>query len=191
MATMGRLAALAAALAVAMLLAGCSSSAGDPPLATAAPPQEADLDWVERSPAEGRALVFRTRRFSVTEAGWEADLEIENETPIAWQLGEDPVAVGQSFGVMLFATGEPQEVERRGADGDLPGLRPARTFEPALPPKLAPGDTWRGTVGADGALASGRFVRVVFGPFVAEGEPPEGTPAQFLWITDHAYRLRP
>ena len=70
------------------------------------------------------------------------------------------------------------------------GLRPARTFEPALPTELARDDSWRGTVGADGALAAGRYVRVVFGPFVTEDEPPEGMPTQFFWITDHAYRLR-
>ena len=91
---------------------------------------------------------------------------------------------------MLFATGELDEVEQRGADGDLPGLRPARSFEPALPAELDRGDSWRGTVGADGALAAGRYVRVVFGPFVTEDEPPEGMPTQFFWITDHAYRLR-
>ncbi len=130
------------------------------------------------------------RRFSVTQSGWEAELEIENETTATWKLAEDPVAVGQSFGVMLFATGELDEVEQRGADGDLPGLRPARTFEPALPTELARDDSWRGTVGADGALAAGRYVRVVFGPFVTEDEPPEGMPTQFFWITDHSYRLR-
>ena len=99
------------------------------------------------------------------------------------------MAVGQSFGIMLFATGDLDEVEQRGADGDLPGLRPARTFDPALPAKLRPGASWRGTVGADGALAAGRYVRVVFGPLVAEGDAPEGMPAQFFWITDHAHRL--
>jgi hypothetical protein len=186
----GRLTAFAVALVAGALLAGCSSGVGDTPPARAAPPQQAELDWVERSPDEGPALVFHTRRFSVTESGWEAELEIANETTTAWELGEDPVAVGQSFGLMLFATAELDEVEQRGANGDLPGLRPARTFEPGLPSKLAPGNTWRGTVGADGALAAGRYVRVVFGPFVAEDEPPEGMPAQFFWITDNSYRLR-
>ena len=186
----GRLTALAVAFVAGTLLAGCSSDSGEAPPARAAPPQEAELDWVERSPENGPALVFHVGRFSVTESGWEAQLEIENETTIAWQLAEDPVEVGQSFGVMLFATGELDEVEERGADGDLPGLRPARTFEPALPTELAPGESWRGLVGADGALAAGRYVRVAFGPFLTEDEPPEGMPAQFFWITDHAYRLR-
>ena len=150
-----RLTALAVVLVAGMLLAGCSSDSGDAPSARAASPQEAELDWVERSPENGPALVFHVRRFSVTESGWEAQLEIENETAVTWKLAEDPVAVGQSFGVMLFATGELDEVEQRGADGDLPGLRPARTFEPALPAELDRGESWRGTVGADGALAAG------------------------------------
>jgi hypothetical protein len=184
------LAAFALALAAVLVASGCNSPSRETPPATAAPPQEATLNWVERSPETGPALVFRTRTFSVTDDGWRAELEIENTTPVAWELGEDPVAVGQSFGIMLFATNELDEVEQRGANGDLPGLRPARTFDPPLPAKLRPGASWRGTVGATGALAAGRYVRVVFGPLVAEDDPPEGMPGQFYWITDHAYRLR-
>jgi len=183
------LAVLGLALAAGLLVSGCSSSSGEPPPAIPAPPQTATLNWVERSPAEGPALVFRTHTFAVTEDGWKAELEIENTTSVTWELGEDPVAVGQSFGIMLFATGDLDEVEQRGADGDLPGLRPARRFDPPLPAKLRPGASWRGTVGADGALAAGRYVRVVFGPLVAEGDAPEGMPGQFYWITDHAHRL--
>jgi hypothetical protein len=81
-------------------------------------------------------------------------------------------------------------VEQRSDASDLPGLRPARTFDPQLAPRLAPGASWRGTISAPGNLAAGRYVRVVFGPLVAVGKPPEGVPARFVWITDHAYRLR-
>jgi hypothetical protein len=185
-----RLAALGLALAVGLLVAGCGSSSS-PPEAVAAPPQEVDLAWVEHSPADGPGLTFRVTRFAVTATGWEADVAVENHTDIGWQLGEDPVAVGQSFGIMLFSSGELDEVERRSADGELPGLRPARTFEPPLAATLAPGKSWDGTVGAEGALAAGRWVRVVFGPLVAEGDPPDGMPSQFAWITDHSYRLKP
>ena len=53
-----------------------------------------------------------------------------------------------------------------------------------------PGDGWRGTISAPGSLASGRWVRVVFGPLVAVGDPPDDMRSRFVWITDHAYRLR-
>jgi hypothetical protein len=178
-------------VAAAMLVAGCGSDDGAPPPASAAPPQRAELGWTERSPAEGPGLVFRTRWFAVTETGWEADVEIENRTAITWELGADRLAVGQSFGIMLFATGDLDEVEQRGRNSDLPGLRPAQTFVPALPARLAPHAAWHGVISARGTLASGRYVRVVFGPLVALGDPPDDMPSQFVWITDHAYRLRP
>lgn len=177
-------------LLAALLVAGCSSDDGPPFRSQPAGPQQVELGWEERSGAEGLALVFRVHRLEVSAEGWEADVEIENRTGIPWELGADRVAVEQSFGVMLFATGELGEVERRGRDGDLPGLRAAQSFVPPLPARLAAGGRWRGTASARGRLAAGRYLRVVFGPLVAVGEPPGEMPSRFSWITDHAYRLR-
>ena len=187
---MPRAVAVLAVLGAVLLVAGCGSSGGAPPPAVAAPPQAAELAWNERSPATGPGLVFRVFRFAVTDDGWEAEVEVENRTGIAWEMGVDPVAVDQSFGIMLFATGDLGEVDERSRNSDLPGLRPAQTFVPALPARLEPGASWRGAVSAHGNLAAGRYVRVVFGPLVALGDPPEGMPRRFVWITDHAYRLR-
>lgn len=178
------------ALGAVLLTAGCSSGSTPPVIPEPAPPQAAELAWVERSPETGPGLVFRVRRFAVTESGWESDVEIENRTGISWSLGENPVAVEQSFGIMLFATGDMGELEERNQDAELPGLRAAQRFVPELPARLRPGDDWRGTISAPGSLASGRWVRVVFGPLLAVGDPPDDMPSQFVWITDHAYHLR-
>ena len=43
---------------------------------------------------------------------------------------------------------------------------------------------------ASGALVAGSWVRVVFGPLVAAGNPPPDLDEQIVWITDHSYRLR-
>jgi hypothetical protein len=171
---------------------GCGAGAGDSasPPATAAGEQSAELGWKEQTPPTGPALVFRVHRFTVTATGWEADVEIENTTSVVWQLATDRVAIEQTFGLMLFATGELDEVERRGRDGELPGLRPVQTFDPPPPERLLPGRSWRTTISAGGTLAAGRFVRVVFGLLNAEGDPPAGMADDFFWITDHAYRLR-
>jgi hypothetical protein len=190
MGPMQRPAAVLVALGTLLLASGCGSSEPAPPPAVAAPPQAKELAWNERTPETGPGLVFRVHRFAVTVDGWEADVEVGNRSQIPWILGEDPVAVSQSFGLMLFATGELGEVEQRSDASDLPGLRPAQAFAPALAPRLAPNASWRGTISAPGKLAAGRYVRVVFGPLVAVGKPPEGVPARFVWITDHAYRLR-
>ncbi|MCZ7588523.1 MAG: hypothetical protein M5U27_06625 [Gaiella sp.] len=178
------------ALGAGALAVGCGASPVTPPPVVAAPPQAAELAWNERSPATGPHLVFRVRRFAVTAQGWEADVEVENRTTVTWELATDRVAVGQSFGIMLFATDELAELEERNRSGDLPGLRAAQSFVPELAATLTPGASWRGTISAHGNLAAGRYVRVVFGPLVADGSPPAGMPARFVWITDHAYRLR-
>ena len=54
---------------------------------------------------------------------------------------------------------------------------------------LAPNQTWRATLSAPGSLADGSYVRVVFGPFRAVGEPPAEMEREVVWITDRAHRL--
>jgi len=183
-----RAALLFVAISIAIATA-CSSEETVVPPSRAAAPQSAELGWSEPFPTAGPALVFRVHRVAVTERGWEADVEIENRTDVEWEIGTDRVAVAQSFGVMLFETGELDEVERRGRDGELPGLRAVDRFDPPVPPRLVPGRRWRTTISARGTLAAGRYLRIVFGPLVAKAEPPEGMQPEFVWITDHAYRL--
>ena len=183
-----RLAGLAILVAAA---AGCGGEEAPQTLPTeAAPPQRAELGWEEQLPETGAALVFRVHRFAVTSDGWEAEVEVENRTEIAWRLPGAVDAVPTSFGVMLFTSDELDEVEERSREGDLPGLREAESYEPGLPARLAPGADWRGVIAARGSLAAGLYVRLVLGPFVAVGDPPEGMQAGFSWITDHAHRLR-
>ncbi len=173
-------------MGAAALLAGCSSG-GTPSLpAGPAPPQRATLDWVERYPAAGPALVFTVVSFAITDSGWKAELELENDTAIPWKVVESPTP---GFGVMLFTTDDVTEVETRSRENDLPGLRAARSFAPEPPATLPPGSSWSGTIAAPGSLAAGLFVRLVFGQLVAVGDPPKNMPTQFSWITDHAYEL--
>jgi hypothetical protein len=181
---------LASTIIGATLLAGCGSSGDPPELPTRAGPQRAELGWEERFPESGPAMVFRAHNFAVTPEGWEAEIEVENRTGVAWRVGGAARDVSSSFGVMLFASDSLDDVEQRSRAGELPGLRAARRFVPALPARLAPGATWRGKIGAPGSLAAGLYVRLVYGPFVAVREPPEGMQPGFSWITDHAHRLR-
>ena len=179
--------ALVAALTV-VVVSGCApQEATAPTAASPAPPQEAAVDWVEPAPADGDGLVFAVRTITVTADGWRAQVAIRNESTVSW---ETPTSASSRFGVMLFVTGELGELERRNASQDLPGLRSAREVEPALPAEIKPGRTWEGVLSAPGSLAADRWLRVVFGPLAADGDPPEGLPAQLVWITDNTYRLR-
>lgn len=177
------------AVAAAVLPAGCSSATTTVSESASAPPQRVELHWDEREPAGGsHSLVFRTTSFVVTADGWSATIGIENHTGISWELGADKLT--RSFGVMLFETGDEQELDRRNTDGDLPSIRPAHSFSPSLPLVLEDGKVWSGTVSAPGALAAGRFVRLVFGALTSVGDPPAGLRDQLVWITDSAYELR-
>ena len=169
--------------------AGCASQAVTVPSAIKAPPQTARLDWNEPYPATNPALVFGVSRFTVTREGWKADVSVENTSDIAWLVGEPRLPAYRQFGVLLFPNDDLEDFERRSRDGDVPGLRAATSYTPALPESIAAGETWRGTIAAPGALAGGLWVRIAFGPFAADGKPPDGAQTPVVWFTDHAYHL--
>lgn len=181
------------ALFVAMVTVGCSSeSRSDPePPVRAAPPQEHELGWVERYPATGlERLVFTVRSFEVTDDGWSADIGIDNKTSVNWELPELDQAFERTFGVMLFATGDLASLDRLNQAGELPPPRRATKYEPPLATFLPAGESWSGRISAPGALPGGSFVRVVFGPLLAVGDPPKGLERQVTWITDASLELR-
>ncbi|MEO5634011.1 hypothetical protein [Gaiella sp.] len=173
----------------ALLTAGCTSQAVTAPTTIKAPPQTASLDWKEPYPATSPALVFGVSRFTVTRDGWKAEISVENTSNIAWIVGDPGFPSYREFGVLLFPNDDLKELERRTRDGDVPGLRAATSYTPSLPESIEPGETWRGTIAAPGALAGGLWVRIAFGPFAADGKPPEGAQTPVVWYTDHAHRL--
>jgi hypothetical protein len=169
--------------------AGCASQAVPVPTTIKAPPQTARLDWKERYPGENPALVFGVSRFTVTRDGWKADISVENTSDIGWIVGDPRFPAYREFGVLLFPNDDLKDLERRSRDGNVPGLRAATSITPALPETIKPGETWRGTIAAPGALAGGLWVRIAFGPFSADGKPPDGAQTPVVWYTDHAYQL--
>lgn len=171
-------------------LAGCGSQDVPVPIIVKAPPQTAQLDWRERYPSATPALVFGVSRFTVTQEGWSAEISVENTSSVSWTVGDPRDAAQRQFGVLLFPNNDLDELERRSRDGDVPAVRAATSYSPALPTGLRPGETWKGTIAAPGALAGGLWVRLSFGPFASVGDPPPGAKkTPFVWFTDHAYRL--
>lgn len=179
------------ALAAIALLGGCGGGGEGTalPATTPAPPQVAELGWVERHEGEDAALEFGVQRFEVTEDGWRADISIRNETSTRYAIGDERASLDRRFGVMLFKTGDLRELEQRNQADELPGLRLAQRFDPPLPAVLEPGAVWSGTMSAEGSLAAGLFARVVFGTLVPVDESPSGFPDRLVWITDNSYYL--
>ena len=156
----------------------------------AASPQAAELGWRETYGPPGEQLVFSVDSLAVVENGWRVRLGVENGTSIPYELGDPRATLDRSFGLMLFSTGDLEELQARNTEGTLPAVRPADEYDPALPLVLEPGDSWAGTISAGGSLVASSWVRVVFGALVAVGTPPEGLDDQVVWITDNVHRLR-
>jgi hypothetical protein len=177
---------------VVVVVAGCGSSSTPVPAIVKAPPQTARLAWEEPYPtggADGAALVFGVSSFTVTRDGWTADVSVENKSKVGWEVGGPRREAQLAFGVLLFPNDDLGELDRRNRSGDLPALRPATSYSPALPLVLRAGTTWKGTIAAPGALAGGLWVRLSFGTFVSVGKPPAGAQPQVVWFTDHAHQL--
>jgi hypothetical protein len=158
------------------------NDSGQAPASAAAGPQRADLHWRETLGPGRERLVFVVESLEVVS---------ENDTSVAYGLGDPRATIDRSFGLMLFSSGDIAELERLNASGELPALRRAVRYEPELPAILEPRSSWTGVISAPGALVAGSWVRVVLGALVAVGKTPEGLPERVIWITDHAYRLRP
>ena len=162
-----------------------------PPTHAAAGPQKAELGWQEHFGSEGDELVFSVDSLEVLPEGWRARIALENKTSVPYEVGGPSSMAGPSFGLMLFESGQQAELDEENENGTLPAIRTAMHFEPSPPRLLEPGKSWAGTISAPGALVADSWARVVFGPLVSVGTPPEGLEERVVWITDRAYQLQP
>ncbi len=161
-----------------------------PAASVAAGPQKADLDWREVYGPPGEQVIFTVKSLEITETGWRARIGVENASSVAWEL--DPGATPDgTFGLQLFKTGEPDELEDRNKDSTLPAVRAATLYKPELPKILEPKASWEGEMSASGALVANSWARVVFGTLIAVGKPPDELEEILVWITDNTHRLRP
>lgn len=148
----------------------------------AAGEQTAVLGWRETSGTPGEQLVYSVDTLRVLENGWRVRLSLENRTKTSYRVLSTQL---QPFGLMVLPTGDFDEFEQLAREDALPAVRPATRYDPHLPAILEPGDSWRGTISAPGALVANSWVRVVFGGLVSVVTPRES----MAWITDHAHRL--
>jgi hypothetical protein len=174
-------------LGLVLLATGCGAAAPEPlPEARAAEPQRASLGWSESYPKGGERLVFGVESLEVTADGWSSRISIENRTKIPFKLGNGPPL---ALGLVLLPDDDLKTLDRvTSRDGLL--LREPRTIEPRPPDVLSPGETWRAIISSRGSLADSAYVRISFGPLVAQGEPPpDMEQSTVVWITDETYQL--
>jgi hypothetical protein len=185
--------ALGATFAGFVLASNAQRLRGDEPppeSSVAAGPQVAALDWRETYGEGSERIVFTVEGLEVTKTGWRAEVGVENASSVAWELAPNATPDG-TFGLQLFESGDPEELEDRNREGTLPAVRAATRYEPELPRILEPDVSWHGAISARGSLVAGASARVVFGTLVAVGKPPEGMSTHVIWITDHSYALKP
>ncbi len=128
-------------IGAALALAGCSTT-GDPaavPVRLAAPPQTAQLDWLEPFPAEKPALVFGVASFRVTDNGWSADISVANRSEVGWKIVERNDEAALQFGLMLFPTGDQKEFEHLVNTFNVPAPDPQRATSPSSRWSSSPG----------------------------------------------------
>jgi len=154
------------------------------PRSVAAGEQTAVLGWRETTGEPGERLVFSVEQLQVLPNGWRAEISLENHTSTAIRVISTQ---RQPFGLMVLSTGSYEEFEQMARDDMLPAVRPAVRYVPRPPAHLEPGDSWRGTISAPGALVASSWLRVVFGGLVSVVRPRES----MSWITDHTYHVRP
>ena len=107
---------------------------------SAAAPQTASLDWAETIPGGRPGARVHGRALTIDRDGWEVtarDRERDGST-LRDPLRADPA--GRTFGVMMFESGELEDLTNRSKTGDYPVLRPAQTVVPPLPAVLDPGE---------------------------------------------------
>jgi hypothetical protein len=181
------LVALGAAIAGFAFSANARRDDGDTAQTTrtaAAGPQRATLGWREVAGEKGEQLVFSVESFEVVSDGWKVGLSVANESTTSYRVVS---TVERPFGLMVFSSGDYEELLEQNENGTLPTVRPATSYSPHLPAILEPGDSWSGTISAPGALVANGWVRVVFGALVSVVEQRDVVP----WISDNTYRLRP
>jgi hypothetical protein len=161
-----------------------------PRVQPAAGPQRETLGWRETLGPPGDKLVFSVGALEILQDGWRAEIGLENDTSVPYEVAGRNAAVEQTFGLMLFSSGKIAELEEKNESNTLPAVRPAVRFQPEPPAILEPGHSWAGTISAPGALVADSWVRVVFGALISVGKPPDGLPEGVVWITDSAHRLR-
>jgi hypothetical protein len=151
-------------LAVAFL-ASASSARAENPLR---------LDWHETAVRGGKPIMeFHVVSYLGRRSGWTVYARFTNTGTRTWPIRKQ-------FGIRIF--------DNRNPLGDYTSLR-ARRYAPAMPTRLAPGQSWAGAIKGPRVPIRGKYVRIVFGDFV--GRLGGTRWKTWVWITDHAFRMPP
>jgi hypothetical protein len=153
-----------------------------------APEQTIALNWREAPGPPGNRLIVDVRRFVVRREGWAVSARVENDSPATLLISRRHSRHGTEFGLVVLGTASPRAVHTAGP-GSVRSRFFASRFAPALPVSLRPGEKWSGTFSGASMLPAGDYVRIELGSFGASGTLRPPISVQFVYITDHAFRL--
>lgn len=148
-------------------------------VATAGEGRTITLNWTESNRGANRPLmIFTVRSITLTGARWSVRASVTNRSRKTIRITQanlqfHPPEYG--FGLLV-----PPRPCAPGVYCEWPYLG-ATQFRPRLPSALRPGQNWTGVFSGRGTLPRRRLLPIVFGRFVADGEP-------FHWITQHTFR---
>ena len=154
------------------LVLGAVAAAAPATAASAGQQRVIRLAWNERALDQDKTVMtFQVRTLTIVGSRWTIDGSFRNTSKVR-------LRVRQEF-ALLYG-------QARTSVKGLKVLR-AKSFRPALPTTLRPGQSWRGTFSGTGATALPKnYIRVQFSFFV--GRAVSGRPG-FGWITDHVARV--
>lgn len=182
------------ALAPVILLAsavmtGCGGKTQTSP--RPAPPQTIQLGWHQTEGRPPDRFLLTVSRLVIGLAQWSVHGSVQNQTGQTWLIERPHMPGGTKFGIFVFKSGARAEIKELERRRRLSPALIADTFVPELPRILHPGVRWTGVFSGRGTIPSDRFLRIAFGRFTTQGEPPKGLYRAMLFVTDRAVRMRP
>jgi hypothetical protein len=162
--------------------------------AAAAPAKTIRPAWVDSQPWEGGHIVYRTTKIWVRGDRFAVTTSITNRTRYALTFriaprGTDLYEQPGSFGVAWRDRLANGVIWPHGAP-ELHAVAATR-FSPALPTRIRPGRTWRGTfTGRTRLLRAHREWWIVFGIALAaptRSDPPPWVKPSY-WVSEHTFK---
>lgn len=139
--------------------------------------------WLERGHLAEGHIEFRVTLIEATARGWVVRARMTNRSPFTLRIPSRIADIPVGPAVVRFRS---RDTKRPYDLGTRTTLYRATRLHPAIPPELAPGESWSGTFGGRKRLPRRTPLSLSFGQF---NYFTDGYLHRFSWITDHVFRI--